>query len=338
MRIVYLLPGLGPCGGVRVACEHLGRLAERGHTVGLAAPKYMIDRFHRGNNDLGWIRLHRKVILAPVGSVSDAKSFDAVVATAFNTVHLASQIPGRAHYYFVQMMEYKFSEPGTHNWKVARESYPFARDQRFQVITIARWLQETMRSEWDLDSVVVPNGVNKADFFPEGSNEHAIVIEGDARNPAKDVDRISWRVGEALREEFGVKLWGYAAYRHNQAGVFDEFYQQPSTAQMRGIYSKAKFILKASKYEGRACAPVEAMCCGTPSVRAIVSGDDDLVDGENCLRTGYDYDDLLEAGRRALSDKALLDDLTAGAEKYAKEHLNWEDKVDRLEDIYEGMG
>jgi hypothetical protein len=43
---------------------------------------------------------------------------------------------------------------------------------------------------------------------------------------------------------------------------------------------------------------------GTVTARALVQGDDDLVDGYNCLRVGYDYDALLEAARRLLGDTA----------------------------------
>ena len=45
------------------------------------------------------------------------------------------------------------------------------------------------------------------------------------------------------------------------------FVQMMEHNQMRQLYSRALFLLKASRYEGRACAPVEAMSCGTTCAR-----------------------------------------------------------------------
>jgi hypothetical protein len=337
MRIAYLTPGLGPCGGVRVIAEHVSRLAARGHLVALGASRQMIQRFSKSRNDLGWIKLHRDVVLAPFEAVLAAPAFDVVVATGYGTVHLASQVPGKAHYYFVQMMEYHFFERGSHNWKLARESYPLARDLGFGVITIAEWLKRTMWNEFGLGSIIVPNGVNKQHFFPDGEKEHAILVEGDDRNPAKDIEHLSWRVADQLREEYGVELWGYSAVQHRRVDMLDRFYKRPTTRQMRSLYSRALFLLKASRYEGRACAPVEAMCCGTPSVRGIVQGDDDLLDMKNCVRCEYDYSGLLDAGRLMFDEPGVLEALTDGARGYAAEHLNWSDKIALLEDIYEAL-
>jgi glycosyltransferase involved in cell wall biosynthesis len=193
-----------------------------------------------------------------------------------------------------------------------------------------------LRKEWGLDSVVVPNGVNKKYFYPDGKKKHAIMIEGDDRNAAKDVKGMSWEIGYRLRDEYGVKLMGYSAIHNPHMDEFDEYVVGPTTKQMRRMYSQALFLLKASKYDGLAGAPVEAMCCCTPTVRAVVEGDDDLSDGKNCLLVPYDYDALYEAACRMMDDEHLRQKLTDGAVKYANEHLNWDDKIARLEKLYGG--
>lgn len=335
MRICYVTPGLGPCGGVRVIGEHCSRLAERGHLVVLAAPRSMIRKYHRGQNDLGWYRLQEDVILSPYDTATSGAEFDVVVATGYQTVVPSVEIPGKEYFYFVQMMEYLFSTPNTKAYHDAKISYDFAVSEGFRFITIANWLQETLEEEFDAPSIIVPNGVNKSDFFPVGDKKEAIIIEGDDRNPAKDVDHLSWRVGRIIREEYGIELWGYAAYRHSRASELDRFFVKPTTRNMREIYSGAKFLLKASKYEGRGCAPVEAMCCGTPTIRAITSGDDDVIDMVNSLRREYDFRSLLDAARSVMDQGGLLAQITIGAKKYADKNLNWSDKIDLLESIYE---
>jgi len=312
---------MGPCGGVRVIVEHANRLAARGHTVVVAAQLAVPPR---------WIKLDVPVV--SWGGLEQGEPFDIVVATGFQTVEWSLRIPARQRYYFVQMMEHEFFQPGTTGHQTARNSYQMAKEHGLRVVTIARWLQETMQAEWGLDSVIVPNGVNQEHFYPDGFKQAAILVEGDKRNPAKDVEEIGWRVALKLREEYGVKLWGYAASSNPYMEQFDAFVLRPTTTQMRQMYSRAWFLLKASRYEGRACAPVEAMACGTACARAIIRGDDDLIDGSNCLHTGYDYDELLQAGRALVQDKKLRARLAHNALDYARKRLRWPDVIDKLEE------
>ena len=93
-------------------------------------------------------------------------------------------------------------------------------------------------------------------------------------------------------------------------------------------------MMKASKYDFRAAAPLEAMACGTPCVRAIIQGDEDLVDGENCLRTGYDARAFYEAGKRLLGDVSLHDRLRKNGLAYVERALDWNDKIDAIEYLY----
>lgn len=324
LRIAYCVPGgLGRCGGVRVIIEHVNRLAARGHSVVVVAPSAAPP---------SWIKLDVPVV--PRGGFEQGEPFDVVVATGFQTVEWSLRIPARRRYYFVQMMEYEFFRPGATGHEIALNSYQVAKEHGLRVITIARWLQETMREVWGLDSVIVPNGVNQEHFYPDGFKQAAILVEGDKRNPAKDVEEIGWRVALKLREEHGVKLWGYAAASNPYMGQFDTFVFQPTTAQMRQMYSRAWFLLKASRYEGRACAPVEAMACGTTCARAIIRGDDDLINGSNCVLTRYNYDDLLEAGRMLVQDKKLRARLAHNALVYARDCLRWPDVIDKLEELY----
>lgn len=332
MRIVYLTPGIGPCGGIRIIFEHVNRLVARGHDVTVAAPGHQKPR---------WMELNAPI--APFGFFYNVKPFDAVVATGYQTVDIALKIPVNlrwqrpCRYYFVQMMEHEFFNVDTAGYKAARASYVLAEGAGFQVITIARWLRDTLKSQWQLPSVVIGNGVNRDDFYPDGDKQHAILVEGDARNRAKDTEEISWRVAVQLREEFGVKLWGYAATPNPYISQFDRFKIKPTTEQMRQMYSQAKFLVKASKYEGRACAPVEAMACGTTSIVAITKGSDDLVGGRNCLRVNYSYDKLLRAGRKLLRKRnSLIHKLTFNALAYADEFLDWDPIIGQLEEIYSG--
>lgn len=323
MKILYYLPGLGPCGGVRIVVEHCNRLAERGHDVAIIT-------MSRGWPE--WIG-----IKVPILNPNQRTRCDVVVATGYQTVKAALWVPADRRVLFNQMMEHHFFPEGSRGWNAAIESFRLAKDEEFKVITIANWLNQEMLKRFGLRSTILPNGVNMDDFYPDpGRRKWAILVEGDGRNAAKDTEGISWKVALNLRLKHGLKLWGYSAEAGPHMRGFDRFEVRPSTATMRMLYSKAQFLLKASKYEGRACAPVEAMACGTASVRAIIEGDDDLVNNVNCLRTGYDYDELYQAAGTVMQRPFLLDNLHSGAFDYAQKHLRWDSIITRLEQILTG--
>lgn len=324
LRLAYLAPGLGPCGGVRVLVEHCNRLAQRGHDVKIIAPQAIKPR---------WIEI--KVPVIPLDVALDMPALDVAVATGWATVEWALRVRAARRFYFVQMMEYLFYPERSHNTSRARESYALAHDAGFEFITIARWLRDRLRDNWGISATIVPNGVNRRHFHrAPGRKKHAIIVEGDDRNSAKDIDHLSWEVALRLREQHNYELWGYSAIPHQYVDKFDQYVIQPAVRDMRRMYSQAQFMVKASRYEGRACAPVEAMCCGTPSVRAIIEGDDDLIDGQNCLRTGYNLVPFMQQARRLATDQELLRQLTEGARDYADTHLNWDDKITKLETLY----
>jgi hypothetical protein len=325
MRIVIVAPGLGPCGGARVIVELATRLKQRGHVVAVTGPGIQP----------GWISYDFPIV--PVHTlVNPTQPYDVVMATGHQTVVPAMTLPAARKFYYVQMLEHLFYTEGSGGWREARNTYPVAGDAGFEFITIATWQQERLREEWDIEATMIPVAVNRDHFYPDGPKQSYILIEGDDRNAAKDVERLGWRVGEALRHEYGVGLYGYAAYQHSHAHIFDRFVVKPSEAQMRQLYSGALFLLKASKYEGRAGAVSEAMVCGTTCARAIIEGDEDVVDGYTGLRVPYEYGALLNAARRLMEDTRLRRRLEQNCRAYTKFHLLWGPAVDCLETTFQG--
>ena len=330
MRIVYVLPGLGPSGGVRVLVEHANCLAARGHIVSIATP--FAERSPR------WID-----VKVPLISVNDALkvSFDVAVATGHETVKHVIGIPAKRKFYFVQMMEYIFyPSTSSNSYKAAVQSYIEAKAHGLQFITIAEWLRKMLETEFGATSIVVPNGVNTQLFYPDARKQHTILLEGDNRNPAKDTGCVAWKVAQRLRRDFGISLTAFAATRPPWASGVNEFIFKPSSAQMRRLYSSAKLMLKVTHYEGRSLAPLEAMCCGTPTVRGIIEGDDDLIhwNGKTgtSWRVGYNEEDVYEGAAHLLQNEEILWQLTESVKKYAKERLEWGPIIERLEGIYEG--
>jgi len=325
VRIVICAPGLGPCGGARVIIEIASRLQHRGHAVAITGPGIQP----------GWIDHDFPVV--PLRTLVEPKTpYDVVVATGYQTVVPAMALPAKRKFYYVQMQEHLFYNEGSPGWREARATYPAAQKADFNFITIATWQQEVMKETWGIESEMISVAVNRDHFYPDGPKQDYILIEGDDRNPAKDVEGLAWHVGEVLRRDYGISLYGYAAYQHSHAHIFDRFVIRPSERRMRRLYSGALFLLKASKYEGRAGAVSEAMVCGTTCARAIIEGDEDVMDGYTGLRVAYQYTPLLDAARLLAEDTRLRRQLERNCLKHTRTHLRWQPVVDQLEAAFQG--
>ena len=322
-RIAYITPGLGPCGGIRMIIEHVNRLAARGHTVALVAPEPRQPR---------WIDVD--VPIVPLATFKGAKPLDAVVATGPATVPWGLSIPARQRYWFVQMAEWNFFQPGTRAYQDVLNAYPLGKKEGYRVIGISKWVNTVMYDNWGIEAAYIGNGVNQEQFYPDGKKEYAVMVEGDSRNPAKDTSWLAWKVAVELKKKYGVQLWGYSALHNEYTDHLDRFVLVPTVKEMRQMYSRSLFLLRASKYDARACAPVEAMCCGTPTARALISGDDDLIHGSNCLRVDYNYTDLWHIACTLMEDDVARRKLEKAGLEYARRHLQWNPIIDRLEEIY----
>lgn len=319
MNILQMLPCITPCGGVRVLFDHANALIERGHSVTAASPQ---------PGKPGWYALK-----APVISWADARRrlWDCIVLSSPDTLlEVMRWGPRRNVLYFVQMMEFMFFAQGTQRRSEWLQSYWGIQEAGYRALTIASWLADALQG-FGVTAPIIRNGVSSAFYPASDERDAAIVVDTDWRSPAKDTDRLAWSIARQLRDKYSVKLWGFGASRPREAGQLNRFEISPTVDTMREMYSHALFVLKASHYDGRSLIPLEAMACGTPTVRAIELGDDDLVDGENCLRTEYNYGALYQAAERMLRDLPLRKRLTANATEYGRQYLRWPPIIDELE-------
>lgn len=266
------------------------------------------------------------------------QKWDVVICTNPTTVDraLLFQSEGTKMFYFVQMAENLFFAEKTHDWENALRTYRLAANKGFTAITIGQWLGKFLQKQGFAANRIyqVHNGVNERDFYQVDQDPHNpyILVEGDDRNYAKDVSGIGWAAARVLKEEFGLEVWGMAAVKPRNAGdVFDRFVLNPSTADYRELYSGARFMIKASLHEGRSLSPLEAMACGTYTVRALSNGDEDLVHNQNCLRVPYHKGSLVRIGKMAMRNEILHDRLRKAVQLYAKEHLAWGPIIDQVE-------
>lgn len=331
MKVLYVGLAGSPCGGTRILAEHLNRLSDRGHDCELML---LIG------NPIDWmpVRFKQSVARYTEGRalVPRYEHYDVVVATEINTwpmVATYSVFPNAdRRKVFIQMVEHLFFKHDCNEWNKFRKWYDFL--MILEPIVISEWLYDWAAPLSITEPHIVPNGANTDMFYPDPmviTDDLRILIEGHGKNEAKDVADMSYRAAMWLRD-LGVdfELWGFSQYP--QPHEFDQYWRLPDQDTIRQIYSTCDILLKASKYEGRSCVEIEAMACGCAVNRAILTGDDDLKHGHNCLKTRYGNQSKFQSNLLAIvQDKVVMDTLKENGLAYVREHLNWDNIVPLLE-------
>ena len=81
---------------------------------------------------------------------------------------------------------------------------------------------------------------------------------------------------------------------------------------------------------------MEAMAKGTPTARAIIMGDDDLIHDVNCLRCSYKEEALYDISKQLLTDVELWNRTVQNGYRHIQEY-SWDYWMDRVSSILEGV-
>jgi len=320
MRVLIPFPSLRAHGGTRVAVEVANQLATRGHKVLF----YVLKK----DGDQRYWRWHSRVQVI----YSKPSHYDVVFITSPHSIHLAEQ--GRTVMH-LQMLEHMFAPDNDHWRNICEHMYRYDAP----LFTISQWNQRELINTFGRkveNTHYIGNGVSEDDFPREITSKPAgpkiVLVEGWASyNQCKDTDRLAPRVAERLKQD-GYKIVSYGLcpltdFQH----VPDEYHQCPKLRKINELYSQATILLKASRYDARSCSPVEAMTKGTPTARALVEGDDDLLDYYNCLRTPYDEQPLYEAATRLLEDDTLRQSLSNFGFTHLNNECSWPKWINLIE-------
>lgn len=317
-----------------MAVELANGLARLGHSVSFCSLLGSAGREH-------WQFDTRVRFVIP--QVIRSRRWDAVLITSPHSIHLGQSgssalinhkgDPTRV-FLHLQMLEHLF-RPDNAPW-VARCLAMY--QSPHPLFSISSWNIRDLRALHGRtgETIYVGNGVN-LDHFPLEHGERrdkrpTVLVEGwEAYNPTKDVDRLAPRVVRQLRED-GCRILAYGGVPlKTETDVPHEYHCRPSLPVLNGLYARAHILVKATRYDARSCAPMEAMTKGTPTVRAIIEGDDDLEHGVNCLRVPYDGDQLLQEARRLLRDAALRERLGRAGHAHLKAN-SWDRWVKFISD------
>lgn len=328
MKSVFLItPSFSRNGGIRVILEWANRLSDT----------YKVYLRILNNDALPtWFQLKREVSVVRTDAMLPGCQL--VIITSPHSIPYARMSKAKK-VIFLQMLEHLF-RPRDLAWQeLCRKTY----QSPLPMICISQWNMEVLRDEFKrtAPTFYVGNGVNMTDFPIEKTDKDnvSILVEGwVAHNRSKDCDHAAPLAAERLKKEFGCRIITYSA--HAPSGPYkhlpDEYYMAPSLAQMNEIYSRATIMLKASKYDARSCAPMEAMTKGTVTARAIIKGDDDLIHGFNCLRSDYNEFRLYEVARELFRNRPLRDKLAQNGFNHLRQN-SWDIWMQKIKGVLESI-
>jgi O-antigen biosynthesis protein len=321
MKIGYIIPNCSVSGGMAVICQHGNRLLDRGHSVVFLSTATV--------KPMDWFPNQRVPIH---NAMRWNDNLDVVVATAWNTTFLLQKIQAKVKCYFVQSDETRF-HPNNSRWQhLATLSYYFG----VNYFTEARWLQKWLKVNFQHDSELVPNGLDRDIFHPSiplepKGKKPRILLEGAISLPYKGMKEAF----EAVHN-IDAEIWCVSSYGAPQPDwKCDRFFEHTPMYEMRKIYSSCDILLKLSRVEGFFGPPLEMMACGGAVVVGRVTGYDEyIVDGHNALVVDpLDIEAAERAVQQLIADPALRKRLIQAGAQTARE-WDWGKSVDTLESYY----
>jgi glycosyltransferase involved in cell wall biosynthesis len=155
-------------------------------------------------------------------------------------------------------------------------------------LVVSSWLRDQIAEVvGDQDIVVVPNGIDRRQFdaAPRELGSPPTVGLSYSPAPVKGTATAFGAIRLARRSIPDLKVVCYGAGRRaREIPIPDHaaFHRRPSQTELRDIYASADLWLCASRQEGFALPPLEAMACRCPVVVTRCGGPSEFVeDGRN---------------------------------------------------------
>jgi glycosyltransferase involved in cell wall biosynthesis len=298
MRIAFLLHELGGAGGMGVVVGHARRLgAEIVLTGG-------------GSGTLDGVT---------VRSLDEARDiaieYDVALATWWETAPALWELRARSRAVFLQSLEERFYREDE-VWERYGAASVLGLPVHF--VTIGDWLQDVV-SELRPDALcpVVRNGIDKTVFAPMKRTARSrffhVLVEGQPDLWFKAVPE-AIAAARAAGDDVRVTLVAPEPEHVGDLGA-DIVTGRLDAHGMANLYAEHDVLLKLSRVEGVALAPIEAMHVGLPCVTTPVTGHDEYVRHEkNALVVGFDEPGAATAAvTRLANDRDLLHKLSEGA-------------------------
>lgn len=319
MRIFIQSPNINSRhGGIRVINEWANRLNLLGHKVTLYN--------QAGPVRCDWMKINCKI----VNTISLLDKQDLLIVTSPHGANLLNKDNPKKKVIFLQMLEHLFNEGNKAFFNQCMALYT----SNYPLISISQWNIRILQNNYrrTAPTFYVGNGVNLDDFpiSNEPKKDKIILLESpEPTNFAKDIDKIAVQVAKNLIEK-GWQIKGFGL-KEPQDKIYSEYIVKPDLLTMNRLYQEATLMIKATKYDARSTAPLEAGTKGTVTIRGIIEGDDDLNE-TNSFKTGYSYDKIFDSTMFALHHPEQLQQRADNIRTYVQTYT-WDYWMIKINDI-----
>ena len=345
MRVTFVHPGTTrlPGGGTKVVYEHANQLVGRGHEVSVICP-YAIDlpssslrgqiehmrEWYRarlstalslrlGSSALRWLRVDPRVrfFFVPSLEARFIPDADAVFATWWRTAEWVQEYPSNKgeKFYLIQ---------GYETWGGPKDRVDATWRAPLNKIVISRWLRDLAVSMGVNRFRYIPNGIDHGHFritIPPSERQMSVLSlysEAECKrseDALKILDRFHSRYREAPVTMFAVSP------RSRTLPPWIKYFRNPSPHILRDLYNSHSVYLAASRSEGWALPPAEAMACGCAFIGTDIGGFRDYgINGRTALLSPLgDLDAMHQNLCRIAEDRQLRTRLQVAGTEYIRQ-------------------
>lgn len=328
IRIIYVLQTLGWSGGIKIAVEHVNRLAEEGFSTEI----WSLD-----DNPAWEIKVPTRSFKNYQQLTKELEEQEAIkVATWWETaspVWNASVKKGIA-VNFIQELESWFYPDDPDAQRTVVSCYR----KEFKNLTTSSYNQQEIE-QLGLKATIVPCGYDDKVYRPlKGTKRRKDVLLALGRSFFQKNFDFTLRGWKRLGDKRPT-LWLFGSEPEMKS--LDEkirYITKPSDARVNELYNEATVFIQTSRHEGFCLPLLEAMATGAPVICTDAHGNRDFShDKKTCIMVDHDDDDqLASAIDKLLSDASLRDRLSKNSIKEARKYA-WESVTGQLIRFYNGV-
>jgi glycosyltransferase involved in cell wall biosynthesis len=326
LRVSFVIPFTGMTGGIAVVLEYRRQLTALGHEVDIFYPLLPYRAFF--NDKPRWKRLPSRIKqllrnltdikraiplfsenipVKPLFRINNSglPDADAIIATAWPTAYdVAGLSPKKGKkYYLVQ---------GYEIWQGCVDTVDNSYRLPLNIITVAPWLTDLMKSKFNRDDVTeIRSGVRPDKFYPpnvKNFNQPSILMmasELELKGVKDGIDALT-----AVKERYpqlNVTMFGMCG---KPSAPFDfEYRQNPPYETLLSLYQNAAiFIFPSHNEDGWGLTPIEAMACKCAVVATNVGCIPVINNGKNLILAEVKNPaSIADAVVKLLEDKELTE-------------------------------
>ena len=338
MKIVFILPGRGASGGVRVTAIAANHLINRGHDVRILYRNQPINvrnvyrlmetkLIYRKSPD--WIKGFNGKI-DNFRKITECKFYEDEIIVGIG-MWASSQLVYLNSFNNPKAQYIHGATPWEPDLMKKALSLPYPK------IVVASYLKPIVESYLrGKVSAIIHNGIDQTVYFQcvDDSKKTGIGVIYSS-HPAKDPETVINVIQKLRRYKPTLPVRVFSIEKRPKQLKEIEYWTRPSIEKAREIYSRSLVWIVASRSEGFSVPVLEAMACGCAVVATDCGGTRDIIcDGVNgfLVEVG-NVDQIVDRVLLLLDNKKLRENISLKAKETVKK-FTWTNTVDKLEKVF----